>query len=183
MSSLVLDASFLINMNRIGLGNLFFKLFNTAYITQFVHQEVVIKGLEWNKPDAYISKQQIDENKIRVIKVEKKYSQDLALLLGLHKGESSSIILSRKKNIGLGIDDGKSINIIMNKIPIFFTGKLIPFDSVPFITTLDIVVFSFQEDIISTSEALRFIRNLEQIGSFKPDTILEYYEKITQKEG
>lgn len=122
MDIIVSDAGPLIALAKTGLIPILKKLFKTVYIPEAVLNELSIFD---NKPGAKELKKIIEnEEWLKVEKVSIPQHSDLALLLGA--GEAEAILLARKMNTVLLIDEKRGRKIAVKyKVKIIGTGRIL----------------------------------------------------------
>lgn len=116
----VFDSSPLIYLTKIGLLSTVLKCYTASYTPPSVKYEVIDKGLEREKPDAYILD---DYLKKEMITVRKPTDRDLYERLFtnpmVHQAEVEAICLAEELNAVLVMDDLKAVEIArMRDIPV-----------------------------------------------------------------
>jgi len=97
----VSNAGPLIHLAKIGRLNLLKNIFNEIIIPETVKVEVIDKGKEKGKPDAFL----IDAvNWIRIVD-DPSNADQLAEKVGIHRGEACAILLAKSLNVPVLLDD------------------------------------------------------------------------------
>ena len=155
--SVVSDTGPLIHISEIDSINLL-KYFNNIYVPESVRLEY-IKHRKSSDPDAF-ELENINLNKVKDIEVKKfidKYE-----LLKLHLGEKECLYLCRKLYINLILTDDLAVRDTAKKLDITPVGSI------------GVIIKSFKENIISLSQAEKYIINLYEISSlYVTKTIVE----------
>ena len=89
----VSDADPLITLGKLGQLGLLLRLYQEIFISQEVHTEVVVKGLEIGEPDASAIAFLVNHGLIRVRKIERPSSLP-EWSVGIDEGEISTILLA-----------------------------------------------------------------------------------------
>ncbi len=97
----VSNAGPLIHLTQIGRINLLKEIFNEIVIPRTVKVEVIDKGKEKGKPDAFLI------NSVEWIKVvdDPSNADQLAERVGIHRGEACAILLAKSLNVPVLLDD------------------------------------------------------------------------------
>jgi len=96
---LILDSSSLIVFGKLNKIDLLLKLFKEIEIAEGVYKEAIVDGLEKKFEDSLILKNYLDGGKIRIIKLENKYSElanKIQYLNNIGIGESQTIALAKQ---------------------------------------------------------------------------------------
>ncbi len=97
---IVSDASPLINIAKAGKLYLMKELFGKVLIEEEVKRETIDKGKEEGAPDALVIEDAIADGWIEVEKIDEEKS-----FTGIHRGEGNSILLAKKHNCLVMIDE------------------------------------------------------------------------------
>ncbi|MHA1292535.1 MAG: hypothetical protein ACTSQJ_07705 [Promethearchaeota archaeon] len=130
---IILDASPLIHLTKIGKLGHIIDLFDYILISTAVYKEVIEEGIKAGYTDAILISNYIKENKIKKIKIK---HPDPLLNDYLHPGESESIRLALELKSLLVIDEKKGRLIAEQK-------------GIEFITTADILLLLLKEKLIN----------------------------------
>ena len=161
--TIVVDASSLILLAKINLlGKLLEK--NQLIIPEKVYIEVM-KGKEKAMLDALLVEKLVDEDKIKIQKVNQELYQKIWKLFGLWAGEAEVLALALNDNLPIITDDKKCLNATKAA-------------DINYITTLDVVIALFQKKYINKEKAKKSLDMLEEYGWYKKDIIKFYQEKI-----
>ncbi|HMF31468.1 MAG TPA: hypothetical protein VKK79_08645 [Candidatus Lokiarchaeia archaeon] len=167
----------MMNLKKTDLHNYLQIIFDDIRISGQIQEEVVTKGLKYNKKDAILTQKQIDAE---IISVETVLEEDIKPIEKvLHKGEASLLpILERvqQEEVLIGTDDRPFYRYLKYVYPISF-GK-----SVRIISSLDLTIVLFQRGIINREVATHLLQQLEHIGAHGPIEIMESYHIIEKEE-
>lgn len=98
---MIVDSSSLIIFGKLDRIAILLKLFKEIEIPQAVYQEAILDGLERKFEDSLILKNYLDKGKIKIIKLETKYSElsnKIQKLSNIGIGESQAIALAKQLN-------------------------------------------------------------------------------------
>lgn len=137
---------------------------NKLIIPEKVYIEV-IKGKEKARHDAFLVERLVNENKLKIEKINEKEYEKIKKLFGLWAGEAEVLALSLKYKLPIITDDKKCLNV----------AKSI---NIKYMTSLDIVIALFKKSRINKQKALSSLESLEEYGWYKKDVIKFYKEKI-----
>lgn len=162
----VSDSSTLILMAKTSLLDPAIMRFDGITIPLAVEREVVERGVETNREDAFLVRQRIMDKKIKVVEVDSKSASSIVRDFNLHLGEAEAIALYLNlKGDLLGVDDGKAIKIC----------KIL---NVRFFTCLSLLVWLCQEKTISIEMAKAHIEKLARLSAYKSSELVFALEKI-----
>lgn len=174
---MISDSSSLIIFAKINKLNLLTKLYDKIQITNGIYKEIVEQGLFINAPDAKLIKKYIDDKKIEILELNKKYGEfskelkEIYPQLGI--GESDAISLALQKGDKSIVIDEHSGRVIAKLY------KLKPVGS------LRVLIESYKKNIINKTELKdtidEMIKNKFRIGA---DVITEFwkiFEKLKRK--
>lgn len=111
MRDIVSNATPLIYLAKVNKISLLRRLFGTVYIPKEVEAEVVEKGKELGKKDAYIIEKAIKKGWIKVLRAKK-----VKIPIELHPGEIAALSLA--KNIGLR-------EVLIDEVPARVAARLV----------------------------------------------------------
>ena len=97
----VSNAGSLIHLAQIGRLNLLKEIFNEIIIPRAVKAEVIDKGKEKGKPDAFL----IDAVDWIKVMDDPANADQLAEKVGIHRGEACAILLAKSLNVPVLLDD------------------------------------------------------------------------------
>lgn len=144
-------------------------MFGKVIISPVVHREVVEKGIDMSRPDAYVVKKLEDTKHIGVVSVgDRKLMTELAKY-GLRGGELESVALyfQEKADLIASNDDKvRGLQLILN---------------LNLISSPEIVLVMARGEVISKEKALESLLQLKRIGWFSPaviDMIVEEVGKV-----
>ena len=130
---IILDASPLIHLTKIGKLEYIIDLFGYIIISNAVYKEVIENGIKTGYSDAILILNYYKNNKIKEIKIK---NPDPLLEEYLHPGESESIQLAKSLKCILVIDEKK--------------GRLIAEqNNIEFLTTSDLLLLLLKEGLIN----------------------------------
>lgn len=130
---IILDASPLIHLTKIGKIEFLLDLFGYALITEAVYQEVVEEGIEKGYSDAILILNYIKKKRIKRVELQ---NPDISLNNYLHPGESESIQLAKQLDLILVIDENKGRTLAEQREIIFYS-------------TADILLLLLKEKVIN----------------------------------
>jgi len=94
---LIINASPLILFGKINRLDILKDIYKTIEITGSVYDEVVVKGIEKNYVDAYIIKDSVEDNSIKILTLNDKsieIAKKLQVIYSIDIGESDTIALA-----------------------------------------------------------------------------------------
>ena len=169
------DACFLINVKRTDLHKYWHQIFPHAVISSQIEFEIVTKGIEYNKNDAILTQQQIQEGTIQSIAVPEEKVVPIEKVL--HLGEASLLALVeilQEDSYLIGTDDIVFWRYLSYVYPLKSTVHCLPF------TTLDRVIELYQTHAVSKKEARILLQQFDKIGAHSPEAILAVYSDIEE---
>ncbi|MBI2646925.1 hypothetical protein HYW99_00440, partial [Candidatus Woesearchaeota archaeon] len=98
---MIVDSSSLIIFAKLNKVDILLKLFEKLEITDEVHKEAILEGLEKRFEDSLILKSHLEKNQIRVINLRNKFvelADKIQHLNNLGIGESQTIALAKQLN-------------------------------------------------------------------------------------
>lgn len=108
----VFSSSPLIYLTRIGVLGDVLRVYRECYIPEGVQKEVIEKGMELYRPDAFVLDEYVKNRKIRVRKIE---NLDTYKVLSrnplIHKADVEAICLAEESGCILVMDDPKGIEV------------------------------------------------------------------------
>lgn len=141
-------------------------MFGRVIISPAVHREVVEKGIERRRPDAYVVKKLEDSKQIGVVSlVDRRLMAELAKY-GLKGGELESVTLyfqERADLIASNDDKVRGLQLILN---------------LDLISSPEIVFVMARGKAISKEKALDCLLQLKRIGWFSPNVIDMVMEEV-----
>ncbi len=149
---MIIDASSLIIFAKINKLELLSKLFGTLIITDEIYKETVEEGLIINAPDAKIIKKAIEDNKIKLISLNNKYSNLCKEL----KETFSQLDIGESEVIALALQNKEKAIIIDEKLG----RKVCKLYKIKPIGTLRIILESYKKGIIKEQEVKETINEL-----------------------
>lgn len=144
-------------------------MFSKVIISPAVHREVVEKGIEKNRPDAYVVKKLEDSKHIGVVTVVRRKLMTELAKYGLKGGELESVALyfQEKADLIASNDDKvRGLQLILN---------------LNLISSPEIILVMARRKVISMEKTLQSLLQLKRIGWFSPsviDMIAEEVRKI-----
>lgn len=117
---IIFDAGPLIHLTQIGKLDNVIKVFQDIRIPKAVYEEVVKRGIETRRSDAYIIQNYIEGHKIIVEEIETSKTEFRNIL---HPGEREAIALAKENNAMLIVDEKKA-RLIAKENKIFVHGTL-----------------------------------------------------------
>jgi predicted nucleic acid-binding protein len=172
-----LDASFLISAKRTELHKYFKQVFDEIITTDKIEYEVVQKGIEFKKRDAFLTKDEIDKDELIVKKIDPKAIKTIEKVL--HEGEASLIALIESFNDHIlhliGSDDRVFNRYI--KYVYSYLGKA----KIGVFTSLNLVVSLKTMHVIEIPKAQEILQSFEKLNLHDPDAIIEAYHDLEQK--
>jgi len=173
--SAVFDSSPLIYLTRIGILEFTFGIYKKVYIPEAVKTEVIDRGKELNKPDAFILNEYMKKRKIKIQKI--KNLENYAILLknpNIHKADVEAICLAEELKTVLVMDDPKAIEV----------AKMIGIHVEP---TLTVVLICYALDHIDFEKAETSYKTLLKtkfrMKANEYDRALEILEMVRNKKG
>ncbi len=169
----LLDASFLIDAKKTDLHNYFSSFFTKIIISPQIEEEVVTKGIIFQKKDAVLVQKQISAGQIVVQNVAPEQIRIIDKVV--HKGEASLIVLFGhlgNEDVVFGTDDVvfrrylKYVFAIQNSVEIHM------------ISTLGFAVKLKERKIMPESQVLEILQELARIGAHPSDAIIEAINQL-----
>ncbi|MBI4452844.1 DUF3368 domain-containing protein [Candidatus Woesearchaeota archaeon] len=152
-------------MNKI---DLLLKSFKEIEILQAVYQEAILEGLESKFEDSLILKNYLDKGKIKIIRLENKYSElsnKIQNLNNLGIGESQAIALAKQLN---------RKELIIDEALARETAK--SFDLIP-IGSLKVLLLAYEENILNEKEIEETINKMIKIKfRISAATLIRFWE-------
>lgn len=142
MKIIIADSSTLITLLDSDNFDLLFELFKEIIITDEVYQEITEKFSYQQTINSYISK-----NRLKLQNIEAKEMYEM-LIKRLDRGEVSSIILAKKLNLPLIIDEKKGRKIAQSM-------------QIPIIGFVGILLKLIEKEIIAKSRAIEIMEEVE----------------------
>lgn len=167
MTLVICDSSSLILIAKIESLDMFIDIFEEILIPEAVFFEVVTKGKEYKKLDAFLVEKRIEEGKIKVVKIDN-LSEKAKIMnnFNIHEGEAEALIIYLEKKADLlSTDDNKTIRVC----------KIL---KIRYFTTLSFIFLLYNKKRISKEKSLLKINTLEKIGWYKKEVINYFIEKI-----
>lgn len=128
-------------------------------IPKIVYEEIKSKG----SFEVMLIKKEIEENRIKIVDIDKKLYEDIIKQFKLDEGEAAAYALFKKENgKALFTDDGELI-------------KLCKIEKVPFIVAMAVIVKLFKKGKIKKNEALEKLSRLYGYGRYSEE-IYEYFK-------
>jgi len=158
---IILDASPLIHLTKIGKLEDIIGLFDYIIISNAVYKEVIEEGIKAGYTDATLILNYLKNNKIKKIKVA---NPDPLLKEYLHPGESESIQLANSLKIILVIDEKKGRLIAEQK-------------RIEFLTTADVLLLLLKERIINFDFFKKNLAKYSADGWLGADLFQKYLEE------
>ncbi len=174
---ILLDASFLVNAKKTDLHKHLHEIFEDIRITPQIEEEIVVQGLKYQKVDAILTQEQINQKKIIIEAVSSKEIQTIEKVL--HLGEASLIpIINRLKEeeVVVGTDDRPFCRYLKYVYPLIFKKTVSTF------STLDLVIVLTQKRFVTREVAKDLLQQLERVGAHGPLEIMEGYYMIENVE-
>lgn len=164
---IVCDSSTLILLEKIKLLGMVLRN-NEVIIPRGVYKEAVSKGKKGKHPDSYEIERKINKGMIKVVEIkDKREFKEIRKNFNLAKGETEAIILLHEvKGDVVALDDLKAM-------------KYCVYNKIPFITTINLLLDSFDKRLISKQKAKEMIKNLGIFGRYRNEIIfyaLDYLE-------
>lgn len=158
---IVSNATPLIYLAKIGKLDLLKELYDIVLITEEVKKEIVDKGKELNKKDAYVIEAAIQEGWIRVEK-----AKEITLPIELETGERSTINLAKGKNIREVIIDEVSARTAARLVGLTPRG------------TIFVLLRALEKKLINYNEFLEILNKLIEEGfRLKEEIYVQAIEK------
>jgi len=156
----------LIHLTLAGLLDFVFELFDFVIIPPQVYEEIVVKGKEQSHSDAYILERAVNNELIK-IEVVKKGNENITSSK-LHDAELDTIKLYLQSNFETILLDDEEARVFARKLGIKVSG------------TLGILVNIYKHGFFSFSEALRYLKKINEIMYLSADVYC-YVEKILEE--
>lgn len=169
---IVCDSSTLILLEKTKLLGMILRN-NEVIIPKEVYKEAVSKGKKGKHPDSYEIERKINKGIIKVVEIkDKREFKEIRKNFNLAKGETEAIILLHEvKGDVVALDDLKAM-------------KYCVYNKIPFITTINLLLDSFDKRLISKQKAKEMIKNLGIFGRYRNEIIfyaLDYLEGRKRK--
>jgi len=162
----VKDSMVLIHLAAISVLHEACVMFGKVIISPAVHREVVEKGIERSRPDAYVVKKLEDSKHIGVVTVVRRKLMTELAKYGLKGGELESVALyfQEKADLIASNDDKvRGLQLILN---------------LDLISSPEIVLVMARGKVISKEKALESLLQLKRIGWFSPSVIDMIAEEV-----
>lgn len=164
---IICDSSTLILLEKIDLLGIIVKK-SEIIIPKEVYREVVSKGKERKHQDSYEIEKKINNGLIRVVEIKDKIKfKEIRENFNLAEGETEAVVLLHEdKGDIVALDDLKAM-------------KYCVYSKLPFITTINLLLDSFNKKLISKQKTKEMIKNLGIFGRYKDEIIfyaLDYLE-------
>lgn len=157
----VSNTSTLILLAKISLLRDFLEIVDKILIPEEVYKEFLEKD---NAFDSLLIKKEIENEKIKVIEIEKQKYKKILEQFRLHEGEAAAYsIFEIKKHKAILTDDLELI-------------KLCKLNKVPFICSMAIVVNLYKKNKINKEKTLEKLEKLYHIGRYSKE-IFYYFKK------
>jgi len=155
MKIAVSNAGPLIHLAKAQLIDFLFKIFDKIFIPEGVFDEVVTKGKECGHADALAVERLVNDNKIRVQKVDTLKKE--LLISELHFGELQAIQLALNLDVKPILLDDEGARIFARSLNLKVEG------------TLGIIIDLVKRGEIDSEAALKHLRNLNEIMYLSSD--------------
>jgi predicted nucleic acid-binding protein len=142
------------------------EMFGKIIISPAVHEEVVERGIEIGRPDAYVVKKLEDSKHIGVVTVARRKLMTELARYGLKGGELESVALyfQEKADLIASNDDKvRGLQLIL---------------SLNLISSPEIILVMARGKVISKEKALESLLQLKRIGWFSPNVIDMIVEEV-----
>jgi predicted nucleic acid-binding protein len=165
---IVCDSSTLILLEKVKLLEVILKE-NEVVIPKEVYNEAVLKGKKSKYPDSYGIEKRIKRGLIKVVEIKDKNKfKEIRESFNLAEGETEAVVLLHE-NRGdiIALDDLKAM-------------KYCNYSEIPFVTTINLLLDSFDKKLISKQAAKEMVKNLGTFGRYKDEIIfyaLDYLEE------
>ena len=157
------NSSTIILLAKISLLSKFLDKAKKIAITGVVYEEILKKDSFEN----LIIKKEVEKGRIKIEDIETKFFSGIINQFKLDEGEASAFALCKSKNYaGILTDDKELI-------------KLCKIESIKFSSAMAIVVMLFREKIISKSEAMEKIENLQGYGRYSKE-VYDYFKEMVR---
>ena len=160
-------------LNKISIMN---KIYKNIEISSKVYEEVILKGIEQNARDAFIAKQCIDDKKIKVFNLDKKFldvSNKIQVIYNIDMGEAETIALALQLN---------QKEILIDEIAAREAAKSLGIKPVG---SLRVLLAAYQDNLISKEEINKLIAAMQDSKyRFSPKVLIEFWDlfgKIRKK--
>lgn len=156
---IICDSSTLILLEKVRLLGMILKN-EEVIIPKGVYREAVSKGKKGKHPDSYEIERKIDKGMIKVVEIkDKRKFREIKGNFNLAKGEIEAIILLHEsKGDMVALDDLKAM-------------KYCVYNKIPFVTTINLLLDSFDKRLISKKEGRDMIKNLGIFGRYRDEII------------
>ena len=161
-------------LNKISILN---KIYKNIEISGKVYEEVILKGIEQNAGDAFIAKQFIDDKKIKVFSLDKKFvdiSNKIQVIYNIDIGEAETIALALQLN---------QKEILIDEIAAREAAKSLGIKPVG---SLRVLLVAYQDNLISKEEINKLMAAMQDSKyRFSPKVLIEFWDlfgKIRKKQ-
>ncbi len=165
---MIINASPLIIFGKLNKISILIKIYKNLEITNKVYEEIVLKGIEQNTSDAFIVKQYVDNKKIKVFNLDKKFldiANKIQLIFNIDIGEAETIALALQLT---------QKEIIIDEIAAREAAK--SFGIKP-IGSLRILLIAYQKNLISKEEVNGLTAEMQDSKyRFSPKVLIEFLE-------
>jgi len=165
---LIVNASPLIIFGKLNKISILKNLYRSIEITNEVYKETVLKGAEKNYTDAFIVKGHIDNQDIKVFKLDDKHivlANKIQIIYNIDIGEAETIALARQL---------KRNEVIIDEMSAREAAKA--FGIKP-IGSLRVLLIAYQNNLIQKDEVYALINKMENSKyRLSPQVLIEFWE-------
>ena len=166
---IIFDASTLILLAKTDLLELFISNYPGQVL---IPEEVRSEILQIEKADAAVLKQLIENKKIKVTKIkDNNFSNKLMEDFNIEKGEAEALGLTLQENAGVIATDDRNAM------------KACKFLKLEFITSISILIRSFEKGLINREEAFIKLSKLQDLGRYSKAIIADAAEQLQGRKG
>lgn len=166
---IIFDASTLILLAKTDLLELFISNYPGQVL---IPEEVRSEILQIEKADAAVLKQLIENKKIKVTKIkDNNFSNKLMEDFNIEKGEAEALGLTLQEKAGVIATDDRNAM------------KACKFLKLEFITSISILIRSFEKGLINREEAFIKLSKLQDLGRYSKAIIADAAEQLQGRKG
>ena len=173
---MIANASPLIIFGKLNKISILNKIYKNIEISSKVYEGVILKGIEQNARDAFIAKQCIDDKKLKVFNLDKKFldvSNKIQVIYDIDIGEAETIALALQLN---------QKEIIVDETAAREAAKSL---GIKAIGSLRVLLVAYRDNLISKEEINKLIAAMQDSKyRFSPKVLIEFWDlfgKIRKK--
>ncbi|MHC1590857.1 MAG: DUF3368 domain-containing protein [Candidatus Helarchaeales archaeon] len=158
----VSDSDVLIHLSKLNRLELLLHQFSRIFISDVIFRETIIQGMALKKYDAFILKDFLKKQLIKVEKAEKKETSAIMRKYNIHEGESSIIVLAKKFNVSYCLANECKVR------------KILKSEGFQVVGTLGIILKSYKLGKLNKNETLNLLQKIQinaEIFRFRPKLI------------